>query len=352
MRDSLNAMMPDHQGFAPSKVEDLGQWSETGAPVTGAVALGETLVASHGDGRLRLFAEDGAVTEIEAHDGVILAMARESDSAVITGGDDGRCLRVWCDGTVDTLADFAGAWVDCVAAHESAGRVACSVGRNVHVWRSGVSKPECFEHPSTVGGIAFDPKGKRLAAAHYGGATVWERGKRSWQSSRLSWSGSHIGVTWSPDGKYLVTMMQENGLHGWRLRDRSDMQMSGYPAKPLAVDWVGAVPYLATSGADRAVCWPFDGKSGPMGREPLQTASGGDQVATMVRALPGQPGFLAGFQDGAVLLSAVDEGPQDLVFRGSTGVEVTAIAVTASLSRFLIGDSAGTIFWVHLASGW
>lgn len=348
MPGDLNALKSDHQGFAPSKAEALGHNTETGAPVTGAVALGENLVTSHGDGRLRLFAEDGSVTVIEAHDGVILAMVRESDAALITGGDDGRCLRVRIDGRVETLADFGDAWVDCVAAHESAGRVACSVGRNLHVWRTGVSQPECFEHPSTVGGIAFDPRGKRLAVAHYGGATVWERGKRSWQSTRLSWAGSHIGVTWSPDGKYVVTMMQENGLHGWRLRDRADMQMSGYPAKPRTVDWVGGKPYLATSGADRAVCWPFDGKSGPMGREPQQAASGGQQVATMVCALPGQPALLAGFQDGAVLMSTTDDNPEDLVFRGSTGVEVTAIAVTPSLKRFLIGDEAGTVFWAHL----
>ena len=352
MPDGLNTKLQDKGGFPPSKLESLGQWHETGAPVTGAVALGESIITAHGDGRLRLFAEDGSCTSLEAHNGVILAMAFESDRSVVTGGDDGRFLRIRIDGTVDVLADFGDAWVDCVAAHETSGRVACSVGRSVHVWRTGVSKPACFEqHPSTVGGIAFDSKGKRLAVAHYGGATVWEREKRNWRSSRFEWAGSHIGVTWSPNGKFLVTVMQENALHGWRLRDRADMRMSGYPAKPRTTAWVGNGLHLATSGADRAVCWPFDGESGPMNREPLLAASGGEQVATMVCALPGQPGLLAGFQDGAVLMSTTNDEPEDMLFRGSTGVEVTAIAVTASVKRFLIGDAEGTVFWANLQTG-
>ncbi|KPQ26866.1 MAG: hypothetical protein HLUCCX14_17005 [Marinobacter excellens HL-55] len=348
MPGSVETMNGTELRFPPSKLETLGQWTETGAPVTGAVPLGERVITAHGDGRLRLFAADGSVQVINAHDGVILAMARETDASVVTGGDDGRFLRVRGDGTVELLADFGGAWVDSVAAHEQAGRVACSVGRSVHIWRTGVSHPERFEHPSTVGGIAFDPKGKRLAVAHYGGATIWERGKRSWQQSKLAWAGSHIGVTWSPDGKFVVTIMQENALHGWRLRDRADMQMSGYPAKPRAIDWVGNLPVLATSGADQAIWWPFDSKSGPMDREPGRGASGGEQIVTAVRGLPGQPEVLAGFQDGAVLMSRTDDEAGDYVFRGSTGDEVTAIAVTESAMRFLVGDAAGKIFWVNL----
>lgn len=29
------------------------------------------------------------------------------------------------------------------------------------------------DHSSTVSGLAFNPKGKRLAVAHYGGVTLW-----------------------------------------------------------------------------------------------------------------------------------------------------------------------------------
>ena len=60
--------------------------------------------------------------------------------------------------------------------------------------------------------------------------------------------------------------MQENALHGWRIRDKADLAMTGYPAKVKSFSWVGDTPHLVTSGADEAICWPFDGKDGPMGR--------------------------------------------------------------------------------------
>ena len=85
-----------------------------------------------------------------------------------------------------------------------------------------------------------------------------------------------------------------------------------------------------------------------MGKAPLCVADGGRQLATMVRALPGQEAVMAGFQDGAVLLSEVKEDAEDFVLRGSTGVEVTGIAVTPSLSHVLIGDAEGSVLWAPL----
>lgn len=142
--------------------------------------------------------------------------------------------------------------------------------------------------------LAFTPKSPRLAVAHYGDATIWQPGKRGWKSSRLVWVGSHIGVTWSPEGKYVATVMQENAPHGWRVRDKADMRMLGYPAKPRAIDWVGNEPYLATSGADQVVCWPFQFRDGPVGKPPLCIANSGGQRVSMARSLPGCAAALAG----------------------------------------------------------
>ena len=77
-----------------------------------------------------------------------------------------------------------------------------------------------------MGGLAFAPKGRRLAIAHYNGATLWFPNTAA-APERLEWKGSHVGVTFSPDGRYLVTAMQESALHGWRLVDGKHMRMSG-----------------------------------------------------------------------------------------------------------------------------
>src|SRR5207248_11690114 len=87
-----------------------------------------------------------------------------------------------------------------------------------------------LEVPSSVGGLAFAPKGFRLAIAHYNGATLWFPNAAA-APERLEWKGSYLLVSFSPDGKFLVTAKQERMLHGWRLADGKHMRMSGYSAK-------------------------------------------------------------------------------------------------------------------------
>ena len=83
--------------------------------------------------------------------------------------------------------------------------------------------------------------------------------------------------------------------------------MAGYPAKIKSFTWAGNTPFLVTSGASEAICWPFDGKEGPLGRKPTCVASGGKQNATFVESLPQENAVFAGFQDGSVILSEIDE---------------------------------------------
>lgn len=332
-----------------STIERDGETIDTGACVTAAMADHEVAISAHGDGAVRFFRRAAAPAVIQAHQGVVLSMAPDRTAGtVLTGGADGRFLAIDHDGAVTEIAGFAARWVDHVAASRTGGWRACSVGKAVHLWGSAADRVEIFEHPSTVGGLAFHPGGNRLAVAHYGGVTVWEKMKRRWKASGFVWSGSHLGVTWSPGGKFLVTSMQENALHGWRVRDKANMRMAGYPSKIRSMDWVGEPPYLVTGGAEQAVCWPFHAKDGPMGREPLCLADGGEQIVTCVRGLPGQDAFLAGFQDGMVLLSQLST-PESYVARGATGSEVTAIAVLPDLSGLLIGEESGQVLWAPFA---
>ena len=317
---------------------------ETGAHVTGAVAVGDAVAATFGDGTVRFFRPELSPTSSHAHRGVVLCLAAGHDH-ILTGGDDGRFLRISPDGDVEELATFGTKWVDCVASNRELR--ACSSGRIVLVWSSGQKKAVELEHSSTVGGLAFDTKGIRLAVAHYGGVTIWEQKNHRWKKSRLFWQGSHGALTFSPDGKYIVTAMQENALHGWRLRGKVNLAMSGYPAKTKSFAWVGEEPYLVTSGADEAICWPFDGPQGPLNRSPLCLAKH-HRFVTCVQALPSEQAIFAGFQDGTVLLSELDESKDAIVLRDSTGTEVTAIATTQSQSHLLIGDARGQILWTSL----
>jgi WD40 repeat protein len=243
----------------------------------------------------------------EAHTGAVLSLAQDATlGGFISGGDDGRFRRL---DRAEILSDIhlaPRAWVEHVASHMDAktGLVACSVRKTVHVFDASGKLLKSLEHPSTVAGIAFDAKGKRVGAAHYNGASLWFVAAKVDTPRKLEWKGSHTGIVVHPDGGVVVTSMQENALHGWRLEDGHDMRMSGYPAKTESMSFSRNGKWLATSGADCVVMWPFFG-GGPMGKPPLELAAGAGVLATRVACHPTQDVVAAGFADGMVILADI-----------------------------------------------
>ncbi|MGO7726401.1 WD40 repeat domain-containing protein, partial [Rhizobium ruizarguesonis] len=60
-----------------------------------------------------------------------------------------------------------------------------------------------------------ETKGRRIEAARdKGGARQWSG--RNDKTVDREGKGAHTGVSFSPDGNFLVTSMQENALHGWK----------------------------------------------------------------------------------------------------------------------------------------
>ncbi len=264
---------------------------------------GRTAAFALGDGTLRLTPVGGvAWPAVAVHDGAALALAADGDGFV-SGGDDGRLLRVGPDGGLTVLAEYGTKWVEHVASFADGRQrlLACSVGKHVHLFDAAGTPLKSLAHPSTVTGIAFDARGKRVAASHYGGASLWFVGSKSDNPRQLEWKGSHLGIVLSPDGDSVVTAMQENALHGWRLSDGQHMRMSGYPSKTAAMSFSRSGKWLATSGAESVVLWPFFG-GGPMGKAPTELASGGTVFCTTVACHPNHDAVAAGYGDGTVLL--------------------------------------------------
>jgi WD40 repeat protein len=301
-----------------------------------------------GDGTLRLATAGGAWTTIEAHDGGILAMAAAGDS-VVTGGDDGRFCRISADGAVQEMAKFGSKWVEQVAAWSDgkAALLACGVGKTVHLFDGTGKKLKELPHPATVAGIAFDAKGKRVAAAHYGGATLWFVGAKVDSPRLLEWKGSHIGIAIHPGSDAVVTSMQENALHGWRLADGQHMRMSGYPAKTESMSFSRNGKWLATSGAESIVMWPFFG-GGPMGKAPTELAGGDDVQCTRVAFHPQSEMVAAGFSDGLVVVADVPSQrilPMAAPGRGP----VSALAWSPDGTRLAFGTEQGFAALVDLS---
>jgi len=309
-----------------------------GVHVVGAAFLGRTPALALADGSVVL-AEIGAERRIQAHeDGAVLTFA--SDGArLITGGDDGQVLAIDAQGRVETIAKEKNRWIDALALRAD-GSLAWSFGKSVRA-RDPKGAVKTWEAPSSVRGLAFFPKGYRLAIAHYNGASLWFPNTAAGPES-LEWKGSHLDVTVSPDGRFLITSMQENMLLGWRISDKKTMRMSGYPAKTRSLSWSPDGDWLATSGADGCIVWPFAGKDGPMGKPPRECGVRPNVIVTRVAFHPGALVIAVGYNDGWIMMIRLTDAAEILV-RGAEGESdaISALCFDAKGNRLLFGTEAG-----------
>jgi WD40 repeat protein len=329
---------PDDNSASIVSVTDRVRPLTLGMPVIAVHFLGEQAAFVGAEENVALVNEAGEISNVTVHSGGILCVA--SDGArIVMGGDDGKVAALDKKGEVTLLAtDPKRRWIDNVALHPD-GAVAWSVGKTAFV-RSGKAEDKSFEVPSTVGGLAFAPKGLRLAIAHYNGVTLWFPNMAA-NAEVLEWAGSHLGVVFSPDNKFLVTAMHEPALHGWRLADQRHMRMTGYPGRVRSLSWSAGGKALATSGADSVIMWPFASKDGPMGKEPAMFAPLQARVS-MVACHPKQDILAVGYSDGTILMVRINDGAEILV-RKNGEAPVTALGWNAkgTLLAFAAEDGDG-----------
>jgi WD40 repeat protein len=306
-----------------------------GTPVIAVHFLGENAAFVGAEENVALVSGAGDIVHVPVHGGGILCVACDGER-VVMGGDDGTLVALDAKGEVATLAtDAKRRWIDNVALHPD-GTVAWSAGTTAFV-RAAKGEEKSFEVPSTVGGLAFSPKGMRLAIAHYNGVTLWFPNMAG-SAQFLEWAGSHLGVVFSPDNKFLVTAMHEPALHGWRLADNRHMRMTGYPGRVRSLSWSAGGKSLATSGADTIIMWPFASKDGPMGKEPAMLAPLQARV-TQVACHPRQDIFAAGYSDGTILMVRMNDGAEILVRRnGAEPVSALAWNAKGTMLAFAAED--------------
>lgn len=318
-----------------ASVTDRVQTLAFGAPVIAARFIGETAAFVGAEEQAFLVAPGGAERHVALHSGGILCAAGDG-KRLVTGGDDGKVVALDASGETKVLVtDPKRRWIDSIALHAD-GTLAWSAGRTATVETPKGAKS--IEVASTVGGLAFLPKGFRLAIAHYNGVTLWFPNMTGTPELH-EWKGSHLAVTASPDARFLVTSMHESALHGWRLVDGKDMRMTGYPARVRSMDWSAGGKWLATSGADAVIMWPFQTKDGPMGKEPKMLG----QMKSLVTAVACHPreGILAaGYADGTVLMVRLDDGAE-ITVRRANGSAVSALAWDARGAVLALADEAG-----------
>jgi WD40 repeat protein len=264
-----------------------------------------------GDGTVRLMNPSipEEWTAATVHDGAVLDFAADPvGDGFVSAGDDGKLRRIDADASVSDFASFGMKWVEHVASYaldKSKGLIAASAGKIVRLFDQSGKMLKEFTHPSTVTGLVFDGKGKRIGASHYNGASLWFVAAKTDTPRKLEWKGSHTGILIHPEGEAVVTAMQENALHGWKLPDGQHMRMSGYPAKTVSLSFTRNGKWMASSGADAMVLWPFFG-GGPMGKAPVELAGGDGIICNQVACNPKNEIVAGGFADGLVVVAEID----------------------------------------------
>lgn len=287
--------------------------------VYGAFFLGDTPFFAASSGEIHRLDHGHKVSE--AHHGLLTAVVDPASKSLITGGEDGKVLRIGADGAVTQVAEAPRKWINAVAAGPS-GAVGFAHGKTaVVVTADGKSRE--FTEQRTIEHLAFAPKGLRIGVARYNGVTLHWAGTNG-APVDLEWKGAHTFVTFSPDGRFLVTAMQESALHGWKLdvkpgEETRHMRMSGYPAKVKSLSWSPKGKWLASSGAPAAIVWPFSSKDGPMGKAPLELGTRANIMVTAVAFHPNEEVLAIGFIDGMILGVRLADEKEALLRRPGKG---------------------------------
>ncbi|WP_108661257.1 WD40 repeat domain-containing protein [Acuticoccus kandeliae] len=270
--------------------------------------------------------------KVIAHEAAVTGLAMVSGT-LVSAGQDGTVR------TEDGVIATPGGWAEHLTATPDRRGFAVVSGRAVVTGTLDGEAARFADHPSTVSGLAFAPDGRQLAASHYNGVTIWST-KTGAKVRTLAFKGSHIGVSWSPDARFIVSTTQERELHVWDLATDKDYRLGGYAAKVRSLAWLTEPMHLVCSGADAITAWPF-GDVGPGVLPPKEIGFAYKATVARVAVDPARSRVAGGYTDGAVLLGGVRKGEASYL-RTPDGDAVTALAISPD-GLVLAGTRAGRI---------
>jgi len=309
---------------------------------------GDWVIVALGDGTARtLPASDEASSpkELRIHNGVSLSLTKDADDhAFISGGDDGCVVMIDpALGETSILSEKKGQWIDHVDGSADGKYRAYNIGKQIYLVNE-EGQEKVLTAPSHPGGVLFSPSGKRLAVSHYNGVSLWWTSSQETEPTTLEWKGSHLNMVWSPDGTSLLSSMQDGALHGWLLASSKEMRMQGYASKVRSMEFTNKGKYLATSGAQQIICWPF-ANGGPWGKPPVTLGGNENRLVTQVAPHPKDNMIAAGYDDGMIVLAPLD-GRMEIMINpplANEGMNINGLAWNADGSALFASSAGGCL---------
>ncbi|HVU34008.1 MAG TPA: WD40 repeat domain-containing protein [Opitutaceae bacterium] len=323
-------------------------WSPDGARLAAASAAGSiSLFATAGGERTGQLPghEDGtnAIAWLPAGAGGGAAAAERPGALLASGGQDGT-VKFWdvIAGQHTATAPLGSGWVEHAAARPGpgAGVLAAATGRDLFFIQPDGSVRHRFKPaPKTISALAWHPRGGALAVAYFGGVCLWDADDFLAQKE-LPYNNGIQALTWSPDGRWLVSGNQDPSVHLWIPETDTELHMSGYEGKVKFLSFDHTSRWLATSGGRDACVWDCAGQ-GPEGREPAMLPH--DAPVCAVRFQNSHGLLASASQDGVVQLWS-PERPQPLRATVRMPSTATKLAWSPDDTYLAIGSEKGAVY--------
>jgi len=310
--------------------------SRDGAVIAAGTASGKVFVfdASAGD----------LLHTLEGHANGVLALAFGRQH-LASAGQDGQA-RLWDVRSGLLLATLAGGagWVSQLQWTPDGKRLASAAGKTVKLWNEQGVLLQKWAAPAGVNGLAFNAVGGLLAATAGAEALLW-RVADGGLDRTLKWVSTLINAHWSPDGKVLAAGSIDKSVHFWRAGAWLDSKMGGYEKKPQALAWSSDSKWLATTGEDAVIVWPFSGK-GPEGSKPLQLRHH-LRAPEVLAAHPKKPLLLSGAPDKSLVLwnLKLGEAPRGHALM-TAAISTLAFHPTLALAYATDADGKLAAYWI------
>lgn len=311
--------------------------SRDGAVIAAGTASGKVFVfdASAGD----------LLHTLDAHAGGVLALAFGRNQ-LASAGQDGHA-RLWDvkSGSATAALPGGSGWVSHLQWTPDGKRLATAADKSVKLWNEQGTALQQWSATAGINGLAFNAVGGLLAATAGAEVLLW-RCADGGLDRTLKWVSTLINAHWSPDGKVLAAGSIDKSVHFWRAGAWLDSKMGGYAKKPQALAWSADSKFLATTGEDAIIVWPFVGK-GPEGSKPMQLLHH-LRAPEVLAAHPKKPLLLSGSPDKTLVLwdLKLGEAPQGFA---SMSAAISALTFHPALPLAFATDADGQLaaYWIN-----
>jgi WD40 repeat protein len=307
---------------------------------------GASLAAASGAGPITIFSSsDGArLHEFAGHEGGSNALSWKPASSILASGGQDGTVKLWdvTAGQHTATASLGRSWVEFLSWRPGEGTptLAAAAGRKfVYLNPDATVRHEFKDAPKTITATAWHPKGACAAVAYFGGVCIWDGDDAVAQREYPYGNGIHA-LTWSPDGRWLVSGNQDPSVHLWMPESDVELQMSGYETKVRHLSFDCASRWLATSGSQDSCVWDCTG-AGPEGREPLMLPHPAQVCGT---AFQRSHGLLATASLDGTLMLWSPERKQPMRATVKMPVPATCLSWSPDDRLLAVGSEKGVIY--------